>query len=149
MKYYTLQWWANRVNPEKAMAVGKRYCRYIESVQASFPPDLKRLHWEVSLHDSHVRRLHFSDCTFELQLDVERTDKDKIIPGTRRFRLTYQDVRSFTAVDDPEAALGGPDGYGDLGYDEIEVVQAGVYEHRMLFSSSIELQVRFTGFALV
>ena len=48
----------------------------------------------------------------------------------------------------PKRGLAGPHGYGDLGYDEIEVLRDGLYEHRILFSSGIELQVRFTGFKL-
>ncbi len=146
MKYFTLKWWEGKVKNQ--MAVNDKYCRYMESVQASLPADLKRLHWDVSLHDSHLRRLHFMDGTLELRLDGERRDKGKYSPGSREFRLTYRDVRSLTSTADPKKGLGGPHGYGDLGYDEIEVISAGLFEHRILFSSGIELQIRFADFSL-
>ena len=44
---------------------------------------------------------------------------------------------------DPSVGLGGPHGFGDLGYDEIDVGEDGPFEHRLLFSSGIELAVRF------
>jgi hypothetical protein len=37
---------------------------------------------------------------------------------------------------------------GDLGYDEIEVLGGGMFEHRLLFSSGIELAIEFAAFHL-
>jgi hypothetical protein len=146
MKYFTIKWWQGEVRNQ--MAANDKYCRYMESIESSLPSELKRLHWEVSLHDSHLRRLHFSDGTLELRLDGERIDKGKYSSGSRKFRLTYRDVRSLISTGDPKQGLAGPYGYGDLGYDEIEVLTAGLFEHRILFSSGIELQVRFADFTL-
>jgi hypothetical protein len=146
MKYFTLSWWEGKV--ENAMAVNERYCRYVRSVRKSLPADLWRLFWDVSLHDADLRRWRLVDDILELRLDGERRDKGKYIPGRRRFRLTYQGVRSLTSTANPKRGLGGPHGYGDLGYDEIEVVGDRLYEHRILFSSGIELQIRFSGFTL-
>lgn len=146
MKYFTLKWWEGKVkNP---MAVNDKYCRYMDSVKASLPADLKQLHWDVSLHDSHLRQLKLMGSTLELQLDGERINKGKYSPGKRQFRLTYRDVRSLSSTASPKRGLGGPHGYGDLGYDEIEVISAGLFEQRILFSSGIELQIRFTDFSL-
>jgi hypothetical protein len=39
--------------------------------------------------------------------------------------------------------LPGPGGYGDFGYDEIEVIGPAQFEHRILFSSGIRLVIRF------
>ncbi|HWX42575.1 MAG TPA: hypothetical protein VN345_15600 [Blastocatellia bacterium] len=49
---------------------------------------------------------------------------------------------------DPDKGLVGPNGFGDLGYDEIEVLDGGMFEHRLLFSSGIELAIMFEEFRL-
>ena len=130
------------------MALNDQYCRYVQSVKKSLPKDLCRLFWNVSLHDARVRRWHFADGTLELNLDGERRDKGKYRPGLRRFRLTYRGVVSITSLAVRKQGLAEPGGYGDLGYDEIEVIGDGLFEHRILFSSAIELRVRFTDFTL-
>ena len=43
--------------------------------------------------------------------------------------------------------LGGPRGYGDLGYEEVDIVD-GSLVHRMLFSGNIEMEIRFQSFVL-
>ena len=65
---------------------------------------------------------------------------------TRRLFLTYHGVVSFCSTDEPDDGLPGSLGYGDLGYDEIDLTDDGFLEYRMLFSSGIELQVVFAGF---
>ena len=42
----------------------------------------------------------------------------------------------------------GGEGWGTLGYNEIEVIGRGLFEHRILFPSSLELQVHYSGFSL-
>jgi hypothetical protein len=146
MKYFTLKWWEGKV--ENAMAVNDRYCRYVKSVRKSLPTDLWRLFWNVSLHDARLRQLRLVSDTLELKLDGERTDKGKYLPGRRRFRLTYRGVSSLTSTASPKRRSSGLYGYGHLGYDEIEVLADHHYEHRILFSSGIELQIRFSDFTL-
>ena len=146
MKYFTLRWWEGKV--ENPMVVNEQYCRYVQSVKKSLPKDLWRLFWNVSLHDAHLRRLHFAQHKLELKLDGGRRDKGKYRLGLQRFRLTYDGVSRMTSLASPKRGLGGPGGYGDLGYDEIEVIADGLFEHRILFSSGIELQVRFSNFTL-
>ena len=40
-------------------------------------------------------------------------------------------------------SLPGLGGYGDLGYDEVDLTDAGVCVHRMLFSTGVELVWEF------
>ena len=49
---------------------------------------------------------------------------------------------------DPEKGLPGPHGYGDLGYDEVDVLEPGLFEHRMLFSTGITLSIHHREFHL-
>ncbi len=62
--------------------------------------------------------------------------------------LRYTGLTAFESFQTPDQALAGPGGYGDLGYDEIDVLEGGTFEHRMLFSSSIELRFRFASLKL-
>jgi hypothetical protein len=146
MKYFTLSWWAG--DTEDSLAVFDDYRRYLDSVSGSLPADLRRLSVDVSLHDAHLRRLHLADSTLELHLDGCGFDQNSRAYFDRKLRLTYRGVCMLTSTADPKAGLGGPHGYGDLGYDEVEVIEPNVYEHRMLFSSGIELHVRFSDFLL-
>ena len=68
--------------------------------------------------------------------------------GDERFTLTYTGVERVESTADPAVGLRGPHGYGDFGYDEVEVLPTGAFEHRMVFSSGVELCVVFGGFGL-
>lgn len=58
------------------------------------------------------------------------------------------DVVSFNLLADHDIGLPGPHGFGDVGYDEADINVDGNLEHRLLFSSGIEMQVVFRGFEL-
>jgi len=68
--------------------------------------------------------------------------------GARRFEIEYQGVSRFVSTADPDTGLPGPHGYGDLGYDETDVDDAGLLVHRILFSSGIEFEVTFEKFSI-
>ena len=70
------------------------------------------------------------------------------VEGGRIIVLTYSGVRNLSTTADPEQGLQGSHGYGDLGYDEVELLPDGAVEHRLLFSSGIELTVQFDHFRL-
>ena len=65
----------------------------------------------------------------------------------RKFQLDYVGVTSFKSIAEHEKGLPGPQGYGDLGYEEIDVVD-GLFVHGILFSGGIEFEIRFKGFEL-
>jgi hypothetical protein len=57
-------------------------------------------------------------------------------------------MKSLRQTGHPQKGLGGPCGFGDLGYDEQDVRDDGNFEHRLLFSIGIEVQVCFSDFAV-
>ena len=146
MKYFTLAWWADGTDDTGTEI--QEYHRYLDSVRDSLPADLRRLSEDIGLHDARLRRLHFAHGALELSLDGFGFDEQSRAYFDRQLRLTYGGVSTLGSTADPKTGLGGPHGYGDLGYDEMEVIGAGVFEHRMLFSSGIELHVRFASFSL-
>jgi hypothetical protein len=148
MKYYTFKWWADEEDADHAIAGS--YPAYLERIVPELPPDLQRLAKKCCLHDAALTRLELSIPDGKLVLELLGDHYDESLPSSyaRRFRLTYLGVSSFTSTADPHRTLGGPGGYGDLGYDELEVTSPGCFEHRMLFSTSIEFAIRFSGFVL-
>jgi hypothetical protein len=58
--------------------------------------------------------------------------------------LTYVGVLSFTSASEPGHGLPGPIGYGEMGFDEFELLDNGIFQHRLLFSSGIEIAVTFS-----
>lgn len=130
-----------------ALEALKEYGQYLDSVFATLPAELQRFTSKVSLHDARMRHLHLAAGILKLKLDGSGYQAEPRSYFKRRFELTYEGVHSLTSTADPEAGLPGPHGYGDLGYDEIEVLANGGYEHRMLFSTGIELHVQFTEFS--
>jgi hypothetical protein len=148
MKYFTIQWWSGDVD-DQDIALDD-YRRYLDQIITDLPDSIRRLAKDVSLHDARLLRLHVSlpEKSLVIELDgVGYHEQSKSYSG-RRFRLMYCGVESVTSTADPATGLPGPHGYGDLGYDEIECIRPGIYEHRMLFSTGIELHVRFSNFSL-
>lgn len=148
MKHFTIQWWSGEI--EDQMPAFKAYEAYLAGVKHRLPGDLRRLTEDVSLHDSRLRRLTIVPEKRELIVDLDGCghDQDQKAYHALKIRLAYSHVVSFESLADPDAGLPGPHGYGDLGYDEIELLDAGVFQHRMLFSSGIEFVVTFGSLAL-
>lgn len=148
MKYFTLQWWAAETGDRQPAF--QAYYTYLATVKPRLPVALRRLSEDVSLHDGRLRRLLFVAARNELAIDLDGYDFDRVRRShcAAKIGLAYRGVTSFESLADPEAGLAGPHGYGDLGYDEIEILASGLFQHRMLFSSGIELVVTFAGFTL-
>jgi hypothetical protein len=109
------------------------------------PADLLLLQDSISLHDGTLRKLDYSATSGKLCLLIDGDDGQG---GLRNFSLTYSGVVSLRSVASPELGLAGPHGYGDLGYDEVDLSDDGNCIHRLLFSSGIELDIEFKDFKL-
>jgi hypothetical protein len=148
MKHYTFEQWAGDDDADYKLA--STYPAYLERVLPDFPSDLQRFVRKCHLHDAALTRLELLTPERKLVLELLGDHYDDTLPSNyaRRFRLTYLGVSSFGSTAKPHRKLHGPGGYGDLGYDELELISPGLYEHRMLFSTSVEFAIRFTGFQL-
>ncbi len=139
MRFFTMAWWCGTQTGDAAdPSVG--YSAHLAAVRDRLPPDLLATQESVSLHDTRLRELRLADGSLSLGLDS--------YAGDERLTLTYSGVELFESAANPEVGLGGPAGYGDLGYCEVDVLPGGAFEHRLLFSTGIELAVVFRGFRL-
>ncbi len=143
MKFFTLDWWfglqegSQEFDNEDPMP---RFREHLDAIRERLPAGLLALQEIVSLHDANLRTLEYTRQDNSLTLLLDGQDGRG---GLRRFTLRYSGVDSFTSTADPNRGLSGPPGYGDLGYDEPDITPDGRIEHRLLFSSGIEMQVIF------
>jgi hypothetical protein len=146
MRFFTPEWWCGIQGSDCTNNPAKNYHIYLATIRDRLPSGLLALQESVSLHDGHLRELVLTPSNASLSLFIDGDDGSG---GARRFTLRYSGVTSFRSMADPELGLLGPHGYGDWGYDEADLAEDGQFEHRILFSSGIEIVVKFAGFELV
>ena len=142
MRFFTMAWWRD-VQAGSAANPTDAYERHLASLRP-LPTAIAELDGLPSLHDARFVRLDRTGDSLELVLDRwgERG-------AWMRTKLLYGGVEGLTLSADPDGALPGPIGLGDLGYYELDTVAPGLFEHRLLFSSGIELSVQFRSFTAV
>lgn len=137
MRFYSMDWWGGSDESDR----GSEYLAYFERIRDRLTPALIALHEEADLHDSHLEALEVRTA--------ESTATLKLRTATgREMEVTYAEVRDFTTRCHREIALPGPPGYGDLGYHELDIGEAGGFIHRILWSSGIEIEIAFGSLAL-
>ena len=140
MKYLTREWW-HRDGPADPDPV-PLYRGYYESVRHTLPPDLVAAHDVEPLHDATLHVVELDGSTLRIGLTVHTEFE------SRPLTLVYSGVTTFRTFVAGSGSCGSPNAFGDLGYQEVEVVGSGQFEHRLLFASGIELHVRFKAFHL-
>lgn len=149
MKFFTMAWWGGAQRPtaplQQVTDAYAAYATHLAAIQAWLPSSLVTLDAQVPLHDARLRTLTYTTDTQTLTIGLDNTfDAGDV----RRFYLCYLGVIAFHSVADPDVGLPGPYGYGDLGYDELDLTPTRHAIHRLLFSSGIELHITCTDFRL-
>jgi hypothetical protein len=141
MKYFTLNWWMGQCEGDAA----KEYLAYLEDVRDLLPQAAQRLEKDVSIHDAKLIRLDIDIAAGTLLMVLDGFDWTwgHFPLPQRTITLKYGGVSWVRSLADPKSGLPGPHGYGDLGYWEFEALGDGLCEHRMLFSTGIEIHIRF------
>lgn len=141
MRFFTFEWWMGQQTGTPASPT-EAYERHFKAIEDKVPRELAELELNGDLHDAKLRVLHSDSRAQTLELDLAAIGANG---STVHVRLRYLGVVSLHETGDPECGLPGPFGFGDLGYTEVDVVD-GDLVHSLLFSSGIELQVRFKSF---
>ena len=142
MKFYTMDWWRG-VQSGDATDLSNAFRDHLDRIRDRLPSDLLLLQDSVTLHDARLRIFDYSPGQLILNLSG-----DDGTGGLRDFILDYRSVETIGMTSDPNIGLPGPNGFGDLGYDEPDILASGLFQHRILFSSGIELQVNFSEFKM-
>jgi hypothetical protein len=145
MRFFTLDWWCGFQEGNFAKGPLEDYRSFLATIRDRLPPGLLALQEKISLHDGDLRELELWTSRATIKMIIHGDDGSG---GFQRFRLDYSGVSLFQSMADPEFGLPGPNGYGRWGYDEVDVLQNGEFEHRILFSSGIEIVIRFADFDL-
>jgi hypothetical protein len=145
MKFFTREWWGGIQAGDFSADPAESYSAHLAVIRDRLPTDLLALQESVSLHDGRLREVEHRPSAGTLRMLIDGDDGQG---GRRRFTLLYRAVSLFRSVAEPDEGLPGPLGYGDLGYDEADLTDTGEIVHRILFSSGIEFEVRFTDFEL-
>ena len=147
MKYFTFEWWngESASDPDPVTA----YQKHMASILDRLPSGFKDLEKSISLHDSKVRTVAVDVVNATIEVVLDGYQYHQKTPATHcEITMRYGQVKAFASSADYSRKLGGPGGYGDLGYDEIDILADGTFEHRILFSTGIEWTIQFGVFAI-
>ena len=144
MKFFTIGWWCalHRFANYDPLP---DFRAHLATIRDRLPKDLLALQETISIHDARIRLFEYE---YEINTLKIQLDGDDGAGGLRQFVMRYLHVSLFRTLADPELGLRGPNGYGVLGYDEADITIDGKLEHRLLFSTGIELQIVFRDFEL-
>lgn len=139
MKYFTSEWWAN--GGEEPPMVLEKYEAYLSSVRSQLPPELVTFEEAHTLHDAEVK---------SIVSDFNKRSVVMVLNGwNRKLEYPVRYTINFSGVSLLDQQLPKQEyvesELGDLGYWECEVLDSAI-EVRMLFVSSAEFRVIFTGF---
>ena len=148
MKYFSVKDWNEWDDMGEAVIA---YRNYVSSVRPELPEDIQRLTGaggDISLNDGEITSVTISIVSSAASMTIDGKWIHGTETGRRVFQLMYSGVVLVDSSIDPDAEGLHGSGYGYHGFDEFEVIETGLYEHRMLFSSGIEFAIRFGNFIL-
>ena len=144
MRFFTMSWWCG-VQEGRPDNPSTDYWAHLDAVRSRVSPDqrpaLEAL-LALALHDTNLCQLRLDPSAATLQISLENR-----YAGGKHITLAYSGVEQF-ASESNRIGFSGL-GYGDLGYDEVDLSPTGALVHRMLFSSGIEFTVVFRRFELL
>jgi hypothetical protein len=150
MKFYTLADWKRSGNCslqefDEFILRDKQYRAYLESIRSRLPARFQHFLDLASLCDGEVLEISIEPSSAVASLRCTALDNASNGRNGHYLRLNYHGVQNFQSIGPEEESFGG-DGYGDIGNDEIELLAEGVFQHRLLFSTGIEIAVTFRDF---
>jgi len=142
MKYFTFEWWLS--GGDNGVASSK-YFDYIESINNDIYPKLLDFIKNHSLHDSNLETIESDFSVGKTVIVLNGWDPD--FQTKRQYKLELNDVTCFSFVGKISGdLLEDSSGFGDFGYYEYELLEDANSEIRMLFSSGVEITIRFCQF---
>jgi hypothetical protein len=150
MKFYTLADWKREQECslqefDEIISRHKEYRAYLESIRSRLPARFQHFVDLASLHDGEVLEISIEPSSAVASLWCRALDNESNGRDGHYLRLDYHGLQNFQSICPEEQSFGG-DGYGDIGNDEIELLAEGVYQHRLLFSTGIEIAITFNDF---
>jgi hypothetical protein len=117
------------------------YLKHYNSIINHLPKSVVEYINEFNFHDSNLIHFEFNQSDKIVKIKLFNRFKDK---GFHVYAIEISDVESVILKSDPDKSLGGPGGFGDLGYSEFDY-QDNVMIYSVLFSTGIEIDIKFKG----
>lgn len=140
MKFFTPLWRDGELSDEDYDGACRGYDNRLTEIRRSLSDDLVRFLDAISLHDAKIR---------SASLDLDRTFRLAVRAGDLQsgyvdVDLEYGDIQILEGNPSAAVVLNSDD--GEIIQDEIDLINEGVYEHRLLFAPDGELLIRFRRF---
>jgi hypothetical protein len=139
MRFFTPEWFSGDMTDTEYELTIQKYVDHLALVRKELPSRLIEFVDNTSLHDALVRRAILRDTTFQIELragDLQR--------GYSDLTLFYGGV--VAVVGRPSVMDIIDDELPEIIEDEIDIVDLGVFEHRLLFASNGEIMIQFRNF---
>lgn len=146
MKFYTHKWFLSDRELDDSTESAARI--YFKEIQQKLPPSIRAFSEAINLHDAHLLHLAYSTerSSLTITLDELFWNPTRNCGSRRVLNVHYELVTGFS-LRPPSPALVLITQQDDLLCDEMDIVAEGIFEHRMVFASGIELHIDFGAFS--
>jgi len=143
MKYFTIDNWMHDEGPLSGTT--KQYENYFLSIKKKLPKKLQEFYEKYNFFDGTIVNLSMDLLRKEGKLKMFIYDNQEV--DEHEAHLFFKNLHLCVFKTNLQKHVNGPlDGFGDIGYDEIELLNDSRWELRLLFSTGIELEVQFEDF---
>lgn len=142
MRFLTRAWHAGELSDEDCDRVEDEYRAHQRLVRPKLPPRLRAYAESISIHDGRLRSVRLDRSTRDLRVALRAGDTPR---GYFDLDLVYTGV-SLDALDVTALALIARDPKAEALYDELDVTNEGLLQHRLLFWPYREVAITFLGF---
>jgi hypothetical protein len=139
MKYFTNDWFFSKLSDDDIEEISGRYWGYIDCIFEKLPFTLKVLSKYVNLHDGVVVESNFNKEKHVLKLELFCGDLQS---GYFLLQLHYN------GISDQSKNLEKIENFLEICADELEMIDHNHFNHRILLSNSIELQIGFSDISI-
>ena len=144
MRYFTRDWATGERPPGRLNEAWEQYSRRLREIQERLPADVLRIAETWFLHDGLLRRLIVRPADQSVRMIIDTYERGPFAP----VHLHYRKVERFEYYGPDDVTPWHGPGLGHLLYWEVDLVE-GLFEHRLLFASAVELLIQFREFRLV
>lgn len=128
----------------------KRYRRHYKKIEARLPPMFRRFHDEQCLHDADVFAPAFlprnAPWNGQEVVIVAQQINTLFVEYINTLAILQYTITTAPIIETPLASSVFHKGQPNWLYDEVDVVEAGVYSHEILISDGRVIKVQFSDF---
>ncbi len=129
MRFLTREWHGGAQPDDEAERTVDAYRRHLAAILPHLPRALRELSQDTNLHDGLIRSVEVDTAASEAKIGLRCGDRET---GYFDLTLSYHGVR-IDLLDRAALAIIARDPRTEALHDEVDVVDDGVFVHRLLF----------------